>query len=588
MRELLIVSVVLLWTAASGDVNLAEFLGVGAALVLSVAFSKSIGRRCWRVERGLARIGRRAVLSIALAACLGPGLRLAMLPVYPAPQPGIVDEYSHLLLADTLAQGRLTNPTHPLWPHFESIHAIQGPTYNSMYMPGQGFFLALGQATTGQPWAGVVLSVALLCGAICWMLRGWMPPGWALLGGLIVSIRLGVFSYWMNSYWGGAVGALGGALVLGAWGRLRRSGRLRDSFCMACGLGMLMFTRPFEGLALAVPVAAGLLIWPLRRSARERLRRLWRIGAPVLLTVGVFGVLLCGYFWRVTGSPWRPPYVVNQQTYGWPLTLAWHKPPQIDQRHEELRRYYAWELDQHAVLLSPLGRAYDNMASLVPLWAFFFGPALTLPVVLSPRLFRDRRIRPALLASLCVFGAVLVEQSRYPHYLGPATAGLALIWLQGLRHLRAAGRRSPKALALARLIPLVVVFAVVCRAAVGPSALRFSLIGQGVSWCCSTHGPLERPQIVAQLERIPGRHLVIVRYKPGNGFFEAWVHNLADIDGARIVWAQELGPAENRRLLAYFKDRTAWLVEADEKPPRLSPYPAAADHGPSTDRPESR
>jgi hypothetical protein len=157
-----------------------------------------------------------------------------------------------------------------------------------------------------------------------------------------------------------------------------------------------------------------------------------------------------------------------------------------------------------------------------------------------------------------------------------------LIWLQGLRHLRAAGRRSPKALALARLIPLVVVFAVVCRAAVGPSALRFSLIGQGVSWCCSTHGPLERPQIAAQLERIPGRHLVIVRYKPGNGFFEAWVHNLADIDGARIVWAQELGPAENRRLLAYFKDRTAWLVEADEKPPRLSPYPAAADHGPST------
>jgi len=114
--------------------------------------------------------------------------------------------------------------------------------------------------------------------------------------------------------------------VLGAWGASAGLAACAIAFD-ACGLVMLMFTRPFEGLALAVPVAAGLLIWPLRRSAGERLRTLWRIGAPVLLTVGVFGVLLCGYFWRVTGSPWRPPYVVNQQTYGWPLTWPGNKPP---------------------------------------------------------------------------------------------------------------------------------------------------------------------------------------------------------------------------------------------------------------------
>jgi hypothetical protein len=53
---------------ASGDVNLAEFLGVGAVLVASVAFSKSVGRKCCRAERGLARMGRRTVLGIALAA----------------------------------------------------------------------------------------------------------------------------------------------------------------------------------------------------------------------------------------------------------------------------------------------------------------------------------------------------------------------------------------------------------------------------------------------------------------------------------------------------------------------------------------
>jgi hypothetical protein len=152
----------------------------------------------------------------------------------------------------------------------------------------------------------------------------------------------------------------------------------------------------------------------------------------------------------------------------------------------------------------------------------------------------------------------------------------------------AAGRRSPEALALARLIPLVVVLAVVSRAAVGLNALRFSLVGQHVSWCCSTQSFTDRPQIAAQLERIPGRHLVIVRYQPGHRFTEAWVQNLADIDGARFVWAQELGLAENQRLLAYFKGRTAWLLEADEKPPRLSPYPAGADPRPSPNRPELR
>ena len=84
----------------------------------------------------------------------------------------------------------------------------------------------------------------------------------------------------------------------------------------------------------------------------------------------------------------------------------------------------------------------------------------------------------------------------------------------------------------------------------------------------NTGDPEGRIAVNQQLAREPGRHLVFVRYWPQHTVNE-WVHNAADIDGARVVWARDLGADENEKLMKYYPDRVAWLLEADARPPRL-------------------
>jgi hypothetical protein len=95
------------------------------------------------------------------------------------------------------------------------------------------------------------------------------------------------------------------------------------------------------------------------------------------------------------------------------------------------------------------------------------------------------------------------------------------------------------------------------------------------TWDAINHGnPERRIAVNNQLAQVPGKQLVFVRYWPQHIFQEEWVYNEADIDAARIVWARDLGPAENQRLRRYYPDRTVWLLEPDARPPKLTPYPS--------------
>jgi len=497
------------------------------------------------------------------------------------PLPEAADEFSYLLAADTFSLGRLTNPPHPFWEHFESVHVLQQPTYASKYPPGQGLVLALGKRLTGRPIVGVWISTALACAAVTWALFGWLPPRWALFGSLVVALHPVVLGLWGQSYWGGAVALLGGALVTGAVPRILSTPRTSDSLWMATGAALLVISRPFEGGLLTATAGATVLAELRSRPFALVVRRLV---VPVAGTLALVSAWVGYYDYRVTGDPFRMPYMLHHDTYEVAPLFLWQKPrPEPDYRHTRLRdEFVGWGLMKSDMARVPLidSRVYDfDRSSLreffVSAWRrakillFFSGhPELVLPMLLvAPfALVADPRFRRAFVI-LAGFGvSLLVTTFLSPHYAAPGVAIAVVAVMQALRHLRLwHWRHRPVGTWMARLAILM-------------WALSTPLWLVGITKQQPEGYGRERDRLVKRLSRGGERQLVIVRYGPVARFDlewpdkPEWVYNGADIDSQPVVFAREMTPAADRALLEHFRDRRVWLFEPEADPPKLVPY----------------
>ena len=523
-----------------------------------------------RLERFGKKIAPRKHLCVFLVGMSLLLIRSVLIPVSGIPLPRYHDEYSYMLAGDTFAHGRLTNPPHPMWMHFETFHVIWHPTYMSMYPPGEGLVLGAGEIL-GNPWIGQLICAALMCAAICWMLQGWIPPRWALLGGVLTIPRLGLLSYWTNGYWSACLPALGGALVLGALPRIKHHFCWRDSVIMAIGLFVLANSRPYEGLLLSIGVAIALLAWMLEKDGPPLRISLARVVLPLVLTLAPLAVWTGYYYYRVTGNPFRMTYDINRQTYAMGRYFIWQKPwPQKTYDHPRIEALYQREVRETEENQTLHGFLRRWRIKFYYFWQVYLIPPLPFVLIAIPCAVRDRKLRvPWFIGSISAAGLV-IETWGLPHYFAPATALVFLILMQCMRHLQLfQWCGQPVGLAFVRAVSVIYIGAVVLRVALAVAHIHPEPELQ--------HGDMERESIVQQLKEVPGQHVVLVSYSPDFDLDGEWVYNLADIDGSKIVWARDMGLEKNRELLAYYHGRQFWVVHAGSAPPHAEPYhePAA-------------
>ena len=545
-------------------------IGLAVLLGLQAVFPRACARISTAVWESILPLARRRLYCGFLLFFGVVVVRVALLPRLPVPVPGIHDEFSYLLMGDTFAHGRLSNPPHPMWMSLETFHVNWFPRYASMYPPAQGFVLAIGQVL-GNPWIGVLLSGAAMCAVIYWMLLAWLPPRWALLGGIVAWLKFAVASYWMNSYWGGAVAATGGALLLGALARLLRRANTRDATLFALALAILANSRPYEGLVFSLPALFVFVRCLFQKACGSppATNRWFAAALPVAAILLLTAAFMASYNARLTGHPLLFPNAVNVRNYhSAPMFLFQPLQPEKRYHNQQFEDFYnGWEREEY-------DHSWQSVKCLTWLKSvrFFSAYAWWGALLVLPALFfiiRDRRMRLLWITLILVAAATYAVVWSNAHYAAPVTGIVILACLQALRHLHLMTWKGWHWGAILARTSILLLLADTTTAVVRKQCDTFY-------WTCQ--GDISRLGIQRKLDSLPGKHLVMVRYGADHNVHDDWVFNGAQIDSAKVVWAREISAEQNARLFDYFQNRKVWLVTPDSDNTYLEPYTPRADN----------
>jgi hypothetical protein len=263
----------------------------------------------------------------------------------------------------------------------------------------------------------------------------------------------------------------------------------------------------------------------------------------------------------VTGQWLRLPYIESRIQYGVPAAFTFQQMP-IPRRPmvREQEMDYQAQKDAHA----DAGSYWSRLARRIKFLRFFVYAPLYLALLwFIPDLRQKRYLWAAATVAAFACGTNFYPYF-YPHYIAAVTCLILLMAIVGLS-------RMNRNAALLILILCAARFTFWYGIQLFGDDNLFIASGPYLSWDYINFADSEgRRAINQQLKTSHGQQLVFVRYSPSHTLRE-WIHNEADIDASRIVWALDLGESENEKLRRYYPNRKPWLLMPDEFPPKLTP-----------------
>jgi hypothetical protein len=498
------------------------------------------------------------------------------------------DDYSYLLMAKTFAQGRLTNPAHPMREFFDNLNIINYPTFTSKYLPAQGLVLALGILLFQSPFAGVLLSGVGGCMASFWILRAFFPPKWSFFGAFLTLTHPAIFS-WILGYHFGFVACIGATLSLGALFRLSHTLKITYAAVFAVGIAILANSRPFEGLIACVPMFIFVVGWFYKQIKNQLFFRQITLKFIVPVTL----ILLLNFFWmafynyKVTGDALKLPYTVyNDQYDPIPLFLPLFSPPKVDEayrnqlvqeyettqitRNRLMREFHLYEFDNFYipllynfinyhnsnVFMFALKKGYDNFVSFSRTSWFVYSIILLAGGCLFLTDKKFLFFSGAL--GFCFFADRFATYNQ-DHYFAPFVGYLILlitfIFFQ-TSNIHSILNKFVTSFALTLIIAQV-----------------FILFTDKSFTEVTFNRQDKKVQTVFEkdLYELPGEHLVLIDFSTGNykqqgyggrylSITDRTYFNEPDIDNSKVVWANSLGEEKNKNLFDYFSGREIWVL----------------------------